>query len=44
MGFLHDIDGVGTGLDTFQVDFSHVLSPGSWILVVSIDDIDTVKL
>ena len=43
MGFLHDIDGVGAGLDTFQLDFSHVLSPGSWIQVVTFDNIDTAK-
>ena len=44
MGFLHDIGGVKVGSDTFRVDFSHVLSPGSWIQVACIDDIDTVKL
>ena len=44
MGFLHDIGGVKVGSDNFRLEFSHVLSPGSWIQVVSIDDIDTVKL
>ena len=44
MGVHHDIGGVGVGSDTFQLEFSNVLRPGSWIQVFTIDYIDTVKL
>ena len=44
MGFLLDIDGVGVDSDTFQLEFSYDLRPGSWFQVDSVDNIDTVKL
>ena len=37
-------DGVGNGSDTFQLEFSYVLRPGSWFQVVTIDYIDTGRL
>ena len=44
MGFHHDIDEVRAGSDTFQLEFSYVLRPGSWFQVVTIDYIDTGRL
>ena len=44
MGVHHDIGGVGVGSDTFQLEFSNVLRPGSKIQVFTIIYIYTAKL